>query len=90
MRRTEALRGVRMIKFRRIPERYEANEFNQIGATELLGITERTLRRWRRRFEVASRMPTKLGRWIAGSAEPPAFLGVNREQSEHSSPCATT
>jgi DNA-directed RNA polymerase specialized sigma24 family protein len=50
MRRTEALQGVRMIKFRSVLERYEANEFNQIEAAELLGVTERTFRRWRHRF----------------------------------------
>jgi transposase len=51
MRRAEALQGVRMIKFRSVLERYEANEFNQIEAAELLGVTERTFRRWRHRLE---------------------------------------
>ena len=46
MRRTEALQGVRMIKFRSVFERYEASELNQIEAAELLGISERTFRRW--------------------------------------------
>ena len=30
MRRTEALQGVRMIKFRSVFERYEASELNRI------------------------------------------------------------
>ena len=51
MRRTEALQGVRMIKFRSVFERYEASELNQIDAAALLGITERTFRRWCVRFE---------------------------------------
>ena len=46
MRRTEALQGVRMIKFRSVFERYEASELNQIDAAALLGISERTFRRW--------------------------------------------
>ncbi len=51
MRWTEALQGVRVIKFRSILGRYESSELNQIEAAELLGITERTFRRWCVRFE---------------------------------------
>src|SRR5580658_6528362 len=51
MRRSEALQGVRVIKFTSILGRYEAAELNQIEAAELLGIDERTFRRWRQRFE---------------------------------------
>jgi len=51
MRRTEALQGVRMIGFRSVLGRYEADELNQIEAAELLGISERTFRRWCQRFE---------------------------------------
>jgi transposase len=53
MRRTEALQGVRVIKFRSVFDRYEASELNQIDAAALLGITERTFRRWCVRFEEA-------------------------------------
>jgi transposase len=51
MRRTEALQGVRLIKFRSVFDRYEASELNQVEAAELLGIGERTFRRWCQRFE---------------------------------------
>ena len=51
MRRSEALQGVRMIKFRSILDRYEYGEFNQMEAAEVLGITERTFRRWCQRYE---------------------------------------
>ena len=51
MRRTEALQGVRMIKFLDILGRYEAAEFSQLEAAELLGMGERTFRRWRGRYE---------------------------------------
>ncbi len=51
MRRTEAHQGVRMIKFLSILGRYEAAEFSQLEAAELLGVGERTFRRWRQRFE---------------------------------------
>jgi transposase len=51
MRRTEALQGVRMMRFLDILGRYEAAEFGQLEAAELLGVGERTFRRWRQRFE---------------------------------------
>jgi transposase len=65
MRRAESLQGVRMIKFRNVFERYEASELNQIdAAAALLGITERTFRRWCVRFEdgeEASLLDRRLG-----------------------------
>src|SRR5271168_4968726 len=51
MRRTEALQGVRMIKFLSILSRYESSELSQLEAAELLGVGERTFRRWRQRYE---------------------------------------
>lgn len=51
MRRTEARQGVRVIKFLSILGRYEAAEFSELEAAELLGMGERTFRRWRRRYE---------------------------------------
>jgi transposase len=51
MRRSEGLQGVRVMRFLDILGRYEAAEFNQTEAAELLGIDERTFRRWRQRFE---------------------------------------
>jgi transposase len=40
-----------MIRFLDVLGRYEAAEFNQLEAAELLGVGERTFRRWRQRFE---------------------------------------
>jgi transposase len=51
MRRSEAFQGVRMIKFMDVLSRYEASQFSQLEAAELLGVDERTFRRWRDRFE---------------------------------------
>jgi transposase len=51
MRRTEALQGVRMIKFRSVFDRHETGELSQIDAAALLGISERTFRRWCVRFD---------------------------------------
>ncbi len=38
MRRTEALQGVRIIKFLSILSRYEASEYSQLEVAELLGV----------------------------------------------------
>src|ERR1700734_986831 len=51
MRRTEALQGVRMAVFLNILDRWESAELNQEKAAELLGVSERTFRRWTRRYE---------------------------------------
>ena len=51
MRRSEAHQGVRMIKFLDVLGRYEAAEFSQLEAAELLGVGERTFRRWRQRYD---------------------------------------
>jgi transposase len=40
-----------MMKFLSILSRYEAAEFSQLEAAELLGVGERTFRRWRQRYE---------------------------------------
>jgi transposase len=51
MRRTEALQGVRMAMFLNLLHRWESAELNQEEAAELLGVSERTFRRWTRRYE---------------------------------------
>ena len=51
MRRTEALQGVRMAMFLNLLHRWESAELNQAEAAELLGVSERTFRRWTRRYE---------------------------------------
>src|SRR5271154_2824198 len=51
MRRTEALQGVRMAVFLNVLDRWESAELNQEEAAEFLGVSERTFRRWTRRYE---------------------------------------
>ncbi len=48
---TELLQGLRVMKFEMILERCTARELSQIEAAEILGVHERTFRRWRDRFE---------------------------------------
>ena len=51
MRRTEAREAVRMAMFLNILNRWELAEVNQEEAAELLGVSERTFRRWTRAYE---------------------------------------
>ena len=87
MRRPEALQGVRMIKFMDILGRYEASEFSQLEAAALLGIGERTFRRWRQRYDepgvfagsksicaLASMLPLPHARLIVETDEHRRFL----------------
>jgi transposase len=48
---TEARQGVRMLKFMDVFGRWDGAERNQVEAAELLGVGERTFRRWCRRYE---------------------------------------
>ncbi len=51
MGRTELLQGLRLMKFEMILERCKARELSQLEAAEVLGVHERTFRRWRDRYE---------------------------------------
>ena len=51
MRWTEALQGVRVAVFLNILHRWESAELNQAEAADLLGVSERTFRRWRDRYD---------------------------------------
>src|SRR5271166_5078157 len=51
MRRTEQRQGLRMLKLRDVLGRVEAGGLSQLEAAELLGMSERSFRRWSRRFE---------------------------------------
>ena len=50
MGRAEVLQGVREMRFEGLLERQERGELSQIEAAELLGVSERTFRRWRERL----------------------------------------
>lgn len=50
MRRSELLQGIREMKFVSVEKRYSGGEISQIAAAELLGISERTFRRWCERY----------------------------------------
>ena len=67
MRRTEVLNGVRMLKFRDVFGRCPERRLSKLEAAELLGINERTFRRWCRRYEEEG----EAGLLVAGSASHP-------------------
>ncbi len=50
MGRGELLQGVRQMRFEGLLERHERGELSQEEAAEMLGISERTFRRWRERL----------------------------------------
>lgn len=50
MGRAEVLQGVRQMRFEGLLERHERGELSQEEAAEMLGISERTFRRWRDRL----------------------------------------
>ena len=51
MRRTEVLQGIRRMKFEEILDRTQSRELSQSEAASVLGVSERTFRRWRDRYE---------------------------------------
>jgi len=74
MRRTEALQGVRMIKFLSILSRYEAAEFSQVEAAELVGEGEG-------QADVPARAPASRGRWRCRASRPAAGQGLRQAGS---------
>lgn len=51
MRRTEQLQGLRLMKFEEVYGRRYRGELSQQEAAEVLGVSERTFRRWRDRYQ---------------------------------------
>ena len=71
MRRTEQAQGVRLMKFEEVYGRLQRGVLSQAEAAEVLGISERTFRRWRGRYEAegsAGLYDRRLGRVSARRA----------------------
>ena len=60
MRRTEVLQWIRLMKFEEISERTRFRELSQGEAASVLGVSERTFRRWRVRFEAEGALSVML------------------------------
>src|SRR5512132_3867169 len=57
MRRTERLQGLRLMKFEEVYGRTCRGGLSQAEAAEILGMSERTFRRWRDRYEATGAEP---------------------------------
>ena len=51
MKRTEVLQGLRQMKFEEVYERTRRRALSHAEAASMLGVSERTFRRWRDRFD---------------------------------------
>ena len=82
MRRTEQAQGLRLMKFEEVYGRSCRGVLGQAAAAEILGVSERTFRRWRDRFEADGAeglYDRRLGRvsaapWSAGAGASGAAL----------------
>src|SRR3546814_15211194 len=87
MDRARVHEGVRQMRFEGLLERHERGELSQAEAAEMLGMSERTLRRWRDRLHEAGpeglrdrRLGKPSGRRAADAAHG-RMLGLYRETS---------
>src|SRR5208283_4861997 len=87
MRRTEQRQGLRMLKLRDVMSRWEAGGLSQLEAAELLGMSERTFRRWSRRFEEDGEDGFWTGAW--GGAPAGRFLTTRPRRSSGFTASAT-
>ena len=84
MRRTERLQGLRLMKFEEVYARSCHGELSRLEAAESLGMSERTFRRWRDRFEAESaegfydRRPGRASARRGGADEVPAARAQRR------------
>src|SRR6266849_4859386 len=65
MKRAELLQGLRRMKFEAVLGRWQRQELSQMEAAEIMGVTERTFRRWYQRYEeegVAGLSDRRLGK----------------------------
>jgi len=71
MRRTEVLQGLRGMKFEDVYGRWQQRRLSQAEGAEILGVSERSFRRWRDRYEgegVAGLLDRRLGKASARRA----------------------
>jgi transposase len=86
MERARVLQGVRQMRFEALLDRHERGELGQAEAAEMLGITERTFRRWRDRLRdegpagLVDRRIGKPSSRRAAVAEIERMLGLYRER----------
>jgi transposase len=88
MKRTEVLQGVRVMRFEGLLERHEGGELSPGEVAEMLGMSERTFRRWRERYReegvegLRDRRIGKPSSRRAAEEEILRMLGLYRERYE--------
>ncbi len=96
MRRTEVLEGLRRMKFEDVWGRGRRRRSSQAEAAEILGMSERTLRRWRDSYEdecATGLLDRRLGRASARRVpadQVAAMLTLDREHSASRPATSTT
>lgn len=86
MRRTEVLQGLREMKFEEIHDRFRRGRLSAAEAAECLGVSERTFRRMRVRFEdeglagLADRRLGKVSSHRIGADEVERVVGLYRDR----------
>src|ERR671930_615811 len=86
MDRTRIDEGVRRMRFESLLDRHERGEITQAEAAEMLGVAERTFRRWRDRYEeegeegLANRRRGRPSPRRAPAAELERMLGLYRDK----------
>jgi len=81
MGRAEVLQGVRQMRFEGLLERHERGELSQGEAAEMLGLSERTFRRWRDRLRDEGPQglrDRRIGEPSGGGRGDPAHAGIVR------------
>ncbi len=71
MRRPGVLQGLRQMRFEEIYGRWQRRQLSQAEAAEILGMSERTFRRWRDRYDeegLDGLLDRRLGRASANRA----------------------
>ena len=63
MRRIEQAQGLRPMKFQEVYGRTVRGKLSQAEAAEVLGMSERTFRRWRDRFEAGAQRVFTTAAW---------------------------
>ena len=84
MRRTEQVQGLRLMKFEEVYGRSHRGGLSQPEAAEVLGVSERTFRRWRDRYEAEGAdglYDRRLGRVSAHSVRA-ALTGLRKKDHD--------
>ena len=78
MKRTELLQEIRRMRFEEVHEGWEPGRLTQAEAARLLGVCERTFRRYLVRFEAVGRRADRQASGSGSPAEGPSARGASQ------------